>query len=471
MPTLTELKNEWAEAVTAAKDLAGDPEAFNKAWDTAELKRRSYENLQKVEAAENQVDALHRPGATLTDIRNPDDASLNAVPNVSADEANRNPAKFINLGNGRIVPYATKTSEGYMRGYPASVQLPEIKARYGDELRNEAWEEREAFSLYARYGENSARFSDPRMRKALQRLSARNALQEGTDSEGGFLVPVDERMDILVHDPGALGGVTRAISRKMTTSRDGGTIPSGTTITWAGINEEATPADSDPVFAQIPFTIRKSGFNDTISEELLADSAFDVPGFLSMVGLEEKGRYEDTQAIGGDGTTEPLGLRTTGSAQGDVGDITDLLTLAAPTLLEVVSAVLELPAQFRNGGTRLHTSSSFVARLASISASGGQVFLLPDAANGPSFRLLGVPIVMFDGTGWDDAATISANEEVGAIGDFARFYVFMDRMGTVFRRDDSVAFRSDQVAFKMRVRYDSFFTENNAFRIWKGAAS
>lgn len=470
MPTLTELKNEWAEAVTAAKDLAGDPEAFNKAWDTAEAKRKAYENLQKVETVENTIDSLHSPGQTIADIRNPDDAAQNMVQTVTPDKANLTPGKFINLGNGRIVPFATKTSEGYMRGYPASVQLPEIKARYGEELRNEAWEEREAFAAYVRYGENSQKFNDPRMRKALQRLSAKNALEEGEGSEGGYLVPVDERTDLLVHDPGAPGGVTRPISRKMTTSRDGGTIPSGTTITWGAINEEATPSDSDPAFGQIPFTIRKSGFNDTVSEELLADSAFDVVAFLSMVGLEEKGRYEDTQAIGGDGSTEPLGLRTTGAPQGDISDTTDTITLAAPTLAEMVAMVMELPAQFRNAGTRIHTTSNFLAKVASIAATGGQVFLLPDAANGPSYRLLGIPIVLFDGTGWDDAATVSANEEVGAIGDFARYYVFMDRMGTIFKRDDSVGFRSDQVAFKMRVRYDSFYTENNAFRIIKAAS-
>lgn len=470
MSRLTELYNDWREAIASAEEIAvnGDAAAYERAWASAEDARAKFERLEKVQAANKAADE-RKP--LITDLRDPDDARENMVGNVTADTANLAPGKFINLGNGRIVPYATKTSEGYMRGYPASVQLPEIKARYGDDLRNEAHEEREAFALYVRYGENSQRFNDPKMRKALQRLSARNALQEGTDTEGGFLVPVDDRAGDLIHDPGAPGGTIRPISRVMTTTRDSGTIPSGTTITWGAINEEATPSDSDPAFAQVAFTIRKSGFNDTISEELLADSAFDVVGFLNTVGMEEKGRYEDTQAIGGDGSTEPLGLRTTGAPQGDISDITDLITLAAPTLLEINKAVLELPAQFRNRGTRIHTTSSFVANIMSISATGGQTFLQPDASNAPGFRLLGFPIVMYDGTGWDDAGTQGANEEFGAIGDFARYYVFMDRMGTVFRRDDSVAFRSDQVAFKMRVRYDSFFTENNAFRIWKGAGS
>lgn len=470
MPTLTELKNEWAEAVTKAKNLAAgnDPAAFDAAWEEAELKRKKHDALAKVQAAEKAIDSFHTPPP---DVRDADDAVKNQVRDVSAEVANLNPHQYVKLGSGMIVPLATKNSEGWIRGYPASVQLPAVRARYGEELARQAADEREAFALYVRRGFATDRWNDKRLRDALQRLNAKNALQEDNDSEGGYLVPADERTDLLVHDPGAPGGVTRPISRVMSTSRDAGTIPTGTTITWGAIAEEATPSDSDPAFGQVAFTIRKSGFNDTVSEELLADSAFDVVAFLRMVGLEEKGRYEDQQAIEGDGTTEPLGLRTTGAAQGNVADITDLLTLAAPTLTELVSAVFELPAQFRNAGTRIHTTSSFMARVASISATGGQVWLMPDASNGPSFRLLGIPVVMYDGTGWDDAATIAANEEVGAIGDFARYYVFMDRLGTVFRRDDSVAFRSDQVAFKMRVRYDSFFTENNAFRILKGAGS
>jgi HK97 family phage major capsid protein len=77
---------------------------------------------------------------------------------------------------------------------------------------------------------------------------------------------------------------------------------------------------------------------------------------------------------------------------------------------------------------------------------------------------------MFDGTGWDNAATIAASEEVGAIGDF-RHYVFMDRLGTVMTRDDSVYTASDQVLIKARKRYDSFFDLAAAFLILKGATS
>ncbi len=84
--------------------------------------------------------------------------------------------------------------------------------------------------------------------------------------------------------------------------------------------------------------------------------------------------------------------------------------------------------------------------------------------------LLGAPVEMFDGTGWDNAAAIAANEEVGAVGNFSN-YIFMDRLGTSVRRDDSVYSASDQILIRARKRYDSFFADENAFRILKGATA
>lgn len=465
MPTLAELRNEWAEAVAKAQELAAgrDQDGFDRAWADAETKRRQFENMERADAAEK---ALEGRGPTVTDLRDPNDAKGNVVPNVSAAQANAKPNQHIEVAPGKFIPFATKTTEGYNRRSPASVQLPEIMARYepGSELWEEADLQRRAMNIYLRKGLNATEWNDPNLRRAL------NALQEDTDSEGGYLVPTDQRVE-LIHDPGNRGGALRGVSRVLQTSRDGGTIPTGSTITWAGIAEEATPTVSDPAFNQVTFTIRKSGANMLLSEELLSDSAVNLPAFIGTIVDEESGEYEDQQGIEGDGTTEPLGLRTTGPAAngGAISDITDLLTLAAPTLTEIVSAYFELPAQFRGNAT-WYTTSSFMARVASISATGGQQWILPDGSGRPQLNILGAPVIMFDGTGWDNAAAIAANEEVGAIGDFSK-YVFMDRLGVVVRRDDSLGFASDQVYFKARKRYDSFYTLANAFRILKAAAS
>jgi HK97 family phage major capsid protein len=461
--TARELHNETLEALAAWREATGDADKPKAELEQAE--KAYHAAFAKWETAKKQEDAAKAleagkpvPGQDV-DFR--ENADPNAVKPVKPELANRAPEGFKDLGNGVIVPFASKTTEGFIRTYPAAVQRPEIMARYGPELQAEAQRQRDAFAMYMRLGHDAMK------RKAPELYTVLNAMQEDDDSEGGYLVPSDQRIE-LIHDPGSPGGTLRRISRVLQTSRDGGTFPSGTTAAWGKIAEEQDPGETDPVFAQVTFTIRKSGINFKMSEEFLADSATNVVEYLNSLVREESGRYEDQQGIEGDGTTEPLGLRVAG-AHGTIGDITDLLTLAAPTLAEILNAFYELGAQFRENAT-WHMSSSFWARVLAISSSGGQIWTLPSGQERPRPLLLGSPVEMFDGTGWDNAATIAASEEVGAIGDF-RHYVFMDRLGTVMTRDDSVYTASDQVLIKARKRYDSFFDLAAAFLILKGATS
>lgn len=459
MPTLTELRNEWAEAVTAAGKLGDDKAAFDTAWNDAEKKRQRYDAAMKVADAEKALGLPANQIPTAADIRNPNDAGVQPV---TPEIANQNPAGHVQIAPGVIVPFATKDTEGYVKKYPVAVQHPDILKRLSPELRIEKSKQEEAFAMYFRRGKAWMQANKPEMVRFL------NALQEDTDTEGGYLVPTDQRFEV-IRNPGARGGVVRPRSTEYTTTRDSGTFPTATSVTWAGIAEEASNADSDPTFGQVPFTIRKSGANNRLSLELLADSAVNIPALLGVLYGEASGRYEDQQSIEGDGSTEPLGLRTTGAQQGNVADITDLLTLAAPTAVEILAAYFELPSQWRANMSWFITSS-FMARIVQIGAAAAGIHFIEMLTGEPGMTLLGRPVFFYDGTGWDDAATISANEEVGAIGDFAQYY-FVDRVGMSVYRDDSVYFNTDQVAFKARRRYDSFFAIADAFRILKGAGS
>jgi HK97 family phage major capsid protein len=456
MPTLVELRNDWAEAVTAAGNLSGDAEAFNKAWADAETKRHAFQNREKVEGATSLLSTTEKDMQRSGDIRNAADADT--LKPVSPDVANGDPHKFIQVSDGAIFPIADAKSEGWIKGKAVAVQHPSILARLSPEMRNEKAMQEEAFAYNFRFGKRAMASNRPDLMKYL------NALQEDTDSEGGYLVPTDQRFEV-IRNPGARGGVTRPISTVFTTTRDGGTFPTATSVTWGGIAEEASNADSDPAFDQVPFTIRKSGANNRLSMELLADSAVNIPALLGTLYAESSGRYEDQQAIEGDGTTEPGGLRTTLSPQGAIGDATDVWA-SPPTAIEIIKLYFELPAQWRANAT-WHMTSSLMSLIVSTGSAAAGIHFTELLTGTPGMTLLGRPVVIFDGTGWDDAASIGSGEELGAFGDFRQYY-FVDRLGMTVSRDDSVYFATDQVAFKARRRYDSLYAIADAFRIIKG---
>jgi HK97 family phage major capsid protein len=114
------------------------------------------------------------------------------------------------------------------------------------------------------------------------------------------------------------------------------------------------------------------------------------------------------------------------------------------------------------------TSSLFkwIVSVGSASAGIHLVDLISDAVQP---RILGRPVVFFDGTGWDDAVAFATTEECGAIGDFKQGMYFIDNGNPSVSRSDDVAFRTDQVVFKYRVRYDERVALTNAFRILKAS--
>jgi HK97 family phage major capsid protein len=354
---------------------------------------------------------------------------------------------------------ASHKPAGWIKGNPAAVQPRWVRKQMGKTQQEEAEVYKEAFRLWmtdkSPNAENFFRTADPNHIRAMQ---------EGTDSEGGYLVPEDWR-DELIRDPGVPGSVIRPYCNVVQTGRDAGNMPTFGSVSWAGIAEEGayTGAESTPTIGQVAFTIWKSGGLVRVSNELLEDEAHNLPSVLNQVFAEAAGRYEDEQVIGGDGTTEPEGLRTAA--------VSDVLLASATAVVaaDVNKLFWTLPAQFRGNGT-FYSTSSFMQQLTNINAaSAGQTFG-EDLTAAPDQTFRGRPAVLFDGTGWDDAAAIAANEELGAFGDFRNYYM-IDRVGISIRRNDSLYMGTDQVGFFARKRGDGRVGLVNAFRIFKAAAS
>ena len=106
----------------------------------------------------------------------------------------------------------------------------------------------------------------------------KNALQEGVDSEGGYLVP-DEFERTLVQGLNE-STVIRSKAHVITTSSGLHKIPvvaSHGSASW--IDEEGAYTESDDVFGQVQLDAHKVGTIIKVSEELLNDSAFDLEGY------------------------------------------------------------------------------------------------------------------------------------------------------------------------------------------------
>lgn len=449
MPTSTEHYNAARASLEKAK--AALEEQNTTAYDAHWVDyTKSLDLGHKAKATEEAEKALTPDGSdNIQDYRSEHEAGL-------IKTVDRSLAKDgVELANGRVVPFATKDSEGYIKGYPAAVQHPLIMQRYGPELRKEAQVYSDAFMRYFRKGYRS--------------LDADHikALQEGTDSEGGFLVPSDQVKLPYVHDPGVQGGTIRPISSNFTTTRDGGDWPTVGSVLWASVAEEAAlPTTTDPVFGQVTFAIKKIMGHHKVAAELLEDSAVDIGGIINFLYAESLGRYEDQQAIEGDGTTEPEGIRTSGGTDSTGAGLIDASDgWDAGNVLQIY---FQLQSSFRGNAT-WHTTGTTAARMFAIGAAAAGIHFVPESSfNGaPTLGFMGRPLVMFDGTGWD--TTLSGTNEYGCLGDFRQYY-FINRVGMSIRRLDELYAGNDQVGFVARVRYDGVVALDTAFLIMKGEA-
>jgi len=339
--------------------------------------------------------------------------------------------------------------QNWVKGLPAAVQPIWVRDQMGDNLKEEETFYKDTWTKWFRD-------RSPNAQKFWQMADTDEikAMQEGTDNEGGYFVPEEFRTQ-LIHNTGVPGGVHRPRCTVITTSLKDGYLPTLASVSWAAIAEEAAYGDNTPTVGQVTFTIRKAGGTVKVSNELLEDSAINLPALLSQIFGEAQGRYEDQQLIEGDGSGEAEGLRTSAT------DGTDTDANNAVSIADIQTWYFDLPAQFRANAS-VSTTSSFMQQVNTLDVTSSKGSL----TSAPAEALLGKPTLLFDGTGWDDAAAIATNEEVGAIGDFSNYYL-IDRIGMSMRRDDSIYVANDQVGFFARSRYDGRVGLADAFRIFK----
>ena len=281
------------------------------------------------------------------------------------------------------------------------------------------------------------------MRSKVPMPGVTNALQVGTDSEGGYLVP-DEYERTLVE---ALEeeNIFRQMAKVIRTSSGDRKIPvvaSKGTASW--IDEEGAYPESDDSFGQVSIGAYKLGTMIKVSEELLNDSIFDMQSYISREFARRIGAKEEEAFFTGDGKGKPLGVL---AAKGGAETGVTAASATAVTADELMDLYYSLKSPYRKKSVWVLNDSTIKA-IRKLKDNNGQYLWQPSLTAGTPDTILGRPVKT---SAYMPA--IAAGAKTIAFGDFS-YYWIADRQGRSFKRLNELFAATGQVGFLASQRVD-----------------
>lgn len=274
-------------------------------------------------------------------------------------------------------------------------------------------------------------------------FDVQNALQVGTDSEGGYLVP-DEFERTLVE---ALQeeNIFRQLATIITTSSGDRKIPVvATKGTASWVDEEGAIPEADDAFGQVSIGAYKLATMIKVSEELLNDSVFNLEQYISKEFGRRIGAKEEEAFFVGDGTGKPTGIfNTTGGA--GVGITT--ASASAITIDEIMDLFYSLKSPYRKNAVFV-TNDATVKSIRKLKDGNGQYLWQPSVTAGQPDTILNRPLKTSA-----YVPAIAAAAKTIAFGDFSYYWV-ADRQGRAFQRLNELYAATGQVGFKATQRVD-----------------
>jgi len=270
-----------------------------------------------------------------------------------------------------------------------------------------------------------------------------NALQVGTDSEGGFLVP-DEYEHILI-DALQEQNIFRQLAHVITTSSGDRKIPvvaSKGSAAW--IDEEAAYPESDDSFGMTSIGAYKLATMIKVSDELLHDSVFDVAAYIAKEFARRIGAAEEEAFFTGNGTGKPLGiLAASGGAELGVTSA----SATAVTMDEIMDLFYSLRAPYRRGSVFIMNDAT-VKALRKLKNGNGDYLWQPSVTANTPDTLLNRPVYTSS-----FMPTIAASASTILFGDLGYYWV-ADREGRKFQRLNELYAPTGQVGFLSSERVD-----------------
>ena len=292
------------------------------------------------------------------------------------------------------------------------------------------------------------------LRTKAPRQEVLDALQVGTDSEGGYLVP-DEFEKTLVE---ALEeeNIFRKLANVIKTQSGDRKIPvvaSKGTASW--VDEEGLIPESDDAFSQVSIGAYKLGTLIKVSNELLNDSVFNLEAYISKEFGRRCGAKEEDAFFNGDGTGKPTGVlhATLGAEVG--------VTTASATAIsadEIIDLFYSLKAPYRKKAVWILNDAT-VKAIRKLKDKNDNYLWQPSLTAGSPDTILGRPV-------YTSAymPTIAAGHKTVLFGDFS-YYWIADRQGRTFKKLSELYATTDQTGFMATQRVDGKLILREAVKV------
>ena len=290
----------------------------------------------------------------------------------------------------------------------------------------------------------------------------RNALQVGTDTEGGYLVPdtFEKKLITTLEEE----NVIRKHAHVFTTSSGSHKLPVVSTRgTAAWVDEEGQIPESDDAFGQQLIGAHKISTLIKVSEELLNDSAFDLENYFATEFARRIGNAEEAAFLTGNGSGKPTGILA------DIGGAEIGVTAASETAItadEIIDLFYSLKSPYRKKAIWVLNDRTIKA-IRKLKDSNGQYLWQPALHEGEYDTILGKHIYTSP-----FAPEIGAGAKTIAFGDFS-YYWIGDRQGVAFKRLNERYAETGQVGFLASKRVDAKLVLPEAIKVLqqKGSAT
>lgn len=282
-----------------------------------------------------------------------------------------------------------------------------------------------------------------------------NALEVGTDSEGGYLVPEEWAAEVIRDLPELV--VMRKYARQIATRGDRN-LPVQTSrgaFTW--IDEEGSYSTNDPAYNNLVLSAYKLGGIIKVSEELVQDDAYNLAAHLRMDAIEEFADKEEDAFIDGNNTLKPEGIFQVTSIAGVsvAGKTGAVSATAAVTSDDLIDTYHTLARKYRRNAAWI-MSDGHVKLIRKLVDQNDQYLWQPALTGTEPDRILGRPVDV------SDSAPAPATSSRGiCFGDWG-YYTIVDRLDMTMQRLDELYAATGQVGFKFHKRLDGHMTLANA---------